>query len=812
MSDSTPSPLPFPFTTLIGREGDIAAIASLLRAPSSSMVTLVGPAGVGKSRLAVAAANAVASDFTQGVVYVDLAPIGSPSLVLPAIVSALCLPDEPAPAAQLAHYLEDRSLLFVIDNFEQVVSAGSALNACLAAAPGVRALVTSQTAVRVRGEQEYAVEPLAVPPAIPGDGPEPGAFERYRHYPSIRLFVSRAQNVRAAFELTDRNLPTVVDICRYLDGIPLAIELAAARSNVLSPEALLHRLTGSLQLLSGGPRDAPHRHQALHAAIDWSYSLLEPREARLLDRLSVFAGSFSLPAVEAIAANAPIVFSPSYYVDENPPIPPGDGVLDWTEVFELLDALAGHSLVQRVETSGDIPRFRLFQTIRQLGATRLAAQDESETIALRHATWFRALAESAWGAKGVPALEDEWLAALDADSDNLRSALDFLSSHDPATASTMAASMLWYFYIRGHRHEGIAAIERVAGAFDPEALTPQARARTAFAYGNLLAIFPATRQRGIATLESVLEDLRALGNDWGAGYTLMALGTLAEDDGHYERALDAIARSRSLLEAVDDPATLANVDFHTAVSLFGLGRLVEARELVASVAFAAPETAGLNIAYALHLTGMIDLAEGRYRDAARCFRDAADFSDRRGIVATATELLDATATLQEMSGDPELAAQLFGASDRHNLESGNPITYPERTWYDASRDRAAEALGILRFQELLKSGSAMSRAAAFELMRRALDDFDDEQALAPLPPLPVFGSVQPYSLTARELDVLRLVAMGLSDKEIAGALFISHGTARTHVRNILGKMEAPNRSAATSIALREQLVDLSEAG
>ncbi len=813
MSDSACAPLPHAFTPLIGRERDVESVISLVRELAGSMVTLVGPAGVGKTRIAIAVAEKLAVHFEQGVAYVDLAPITEPAQVVPAVVRALGLPAEAIAAGQLAQFLSDRSVLLVLDNFEQVIGAGPVINSCLAGAPGVRALVTSQTALRVWGEQEYAVEPLPVPPAISAIEDAPDVLDHYRDIPSVRLFESRAQNVRSGFQLTKLNLPAVIAICRYLDGIPLAIELAAARSNVLSPEALLHRLTGSLQLLSSGPRDAPDRHQGLRAAIEWSYELLDAREARLLDRLSIFSGSFSLPAVEAIAANAPITLAPSFYIDTDPPLPTDDGLLEWSDVFELLDALVGHSLVQRVETTGEDPRFRLFQTIRQLGADRLAERGETDRIALRHATWFRALAESAWGADGVPLLEGAWLDALDADSENLRAALDWLSERDPASASTMAAALLWYFYIRGRRVEGIHVIERVDGTFDPELLSPSARARTTFALGNLQALYPDTRQTGVELLESVLVDLRELGNDWGAGYTLLALAVLAEDDGDYARALEFIAQARPLLEAVNDPATLANVDFHTAVSLFGLGRMTEARELAEPVAFATPERAGLNIAYAMHLVGMIDLAERRHTDAARRFRESADFSGRHGIIATASELLDATATLQETRGDPELVARLFGAADRQNRESGNPITYPERDYYDAARDRTRQSLGAARFLELLAAGSAMSLEAAFALMRQTLDAVETDLAAAPLPPpFPVFGVAQPYRLTNRELNVLRLVATGMSDREIANELYISHGTARTHVRNILGKMEAPNRSAATSIALRERLVDLSEAG
>jgi predicted ATPase/DNA-binding CsgD family transcriptional regulator len=811
MTDAPQSTLPHTFTPLIGRECDIEAISTLLQTTTGSIITLVGPAGVGKTRLAVAVAAAKESAFEQGAVYVDLATVTEPGQVLPVIVSALGLVDAESAASQLAQHLSTRSLLLVIDNFEQVIEAGPVLNACLAGAPRVRTLVTSQKPLRVWGEQEFSVEPLLVPPALPDGAFDADALVTIGAFPSVRLFVERAQSVRAGFQLTASNAPAVVAICRFLDGIPLAIELAAARSNVLSPEALLHRLSASLQLLSGGPRDAPDRHQTLRAAIEWTYGLLEPKEALLLDRLSVFAGSFSLQAVEAIAGNASITFAPSMYVSPNLSLPSGSADLDWTEIFELLDALVDHSLVRRVESAGQEPRFRLFQTIRQLAAAKLTARSEDHRTGWRHAAWYWALGESGWDAGGVSLLEQSWLSALEVDLDNVRAALDFLGEHDPAGATSMAASLIWFFYIRGRRMEGIRTIERTEGSFDPEALSPEARARIDFALGNLLALYPNTRDSGVARLEGVLDELRRLGHDWGAGYTLLALGALAEDAGNYARALEYIADARPLLEAVGDEITLANVDFHTAVSLFGLNRLDEARVLATKVAFATPDQAGLNIAYALHLVGMIDLVGGQHEDAARRFLDASEFSKANGVIATAAELLDATATLVETRGADELAARLFGAGDRHNQETGNPITYPERIQYDAARDRVRSALGAARFLELLTEGGTLSMDDAFALMHESLRGIFEEQP-APLPPFPVFGSTQPFGLTSRETEVLRLVAMGRSDREIAELLYISHGTARTHVRNILDKLDAPNRSAATSIALRERLVDLSETG
>jgi DNA-binding CsgD family transcriptional regulator len=523
----------------------------------------------------------------------------------------------------------------------------------------------------------------------------------------------------------------------------------------------------------------------------------------------VFAGSFSLSAAEAVAGNAPIVFEPSFYLAGIAPLPPDDNQLDWTAVFELLDGLVDHSLVQRVETGDAEPRFRLFQSIRHLAIEKLAARGDDGRAALRHATWYRALAETTWRHDGVAKLERLWLEAIDTDYENLRTALDYLSEHDPAVASTMAAALVWYFYIRGRRMEGIRAIERTAGRFDPEEISAEARARTEFAYGSLLSLFPQTRQAGVQHLESVLDKLIALGHAWGAGYTYMALGVLAEDEGQYARALEYVALARPLLEVVNDKPTIANVDFHTGVANFGLGNLAEARALATRVAEAQPGDAGLNVAYALHLLGLIAIVEGNRLEAAQRLRESLDFSLQHGVVATASELIDATATLLAQSGDLEQVARLFGAADRLNREAGNPITLPEKAFYDAAREQARSELGAARFHELLANGATLSLDAALAQTRQLLVAIESEGARLPEPHFPT-PPAQPFGQTPRELEVLRLVSLGMSDREIGDRLFISHGTARTHVRNILTKLDTRSRTGATSIALREGLVDLSE--
>jgi predicted ATPase len=337
----------------------------------------------------------VSDRFADGVVYVDLAPVTDSQQVLSMLVAALGVPDGEGARDRLARYLTDRALLLVVDNFEQVRDAAPMLNAAVAGAPGVRTIVTSQAPLRVRGEREYAVEPLPLPEPRGVELLSDEMLRAIAETPAVDLFVRRAQTVRPSFTLTKSNAAVVSEICRHLDGLPLAIELAAARSNVLSPEALLNRLSGPLHLLSGGPRDAPGRHQALHSAIAWSYSLLTPEEALLLERLSVFAGTFTLGAAEAVAGNEPIDFEPSFYAD-NVELPPNDPPVDAARIFDLLDALVDHSLVQRVETDDDEPRFRLFTTIRQFAAEKLRARGTEAQISQRHASWFRSRAEAIW--------------------------------------------------------------------------------------------------------------------------------------------------------------------------------------------------------------------------------------------------------------------------------------------------------------------------------------------------------------------------------------------------------------------------------
>ncbi len=809
MSVSTPFRLPQALTTLIGREREIAEIGALLAASSGSILTLVGPAGVGKTRLAVAVASAVADAFPDGVVYVDLATVADPAQILKIVANAFALPSDEDGAAQLGAALTGRASLLVLDNAEHLLEAGPSLNATLTHAPGLRLLVTSQAPFRVRGEREYVVNPLPVPPLATFDRYTEDELQALAETPSIALFTTRTQAVRPSFQLTSVNAQPVVTLCQRLDGLPLAIELAAARGNFLPPEALLARLSDSFRLLRGGPRNALERHQTLQAAIEWSYGLLRPEEALLLDRLSVFAGSFSLEAAEAVGGDDEIEFLPSIYLEPQPPLPARIEQIAKHTVFELLQHLADHSLVQRVSMDSGEPRFRLLEIIRQFAAERLIERGEGAATTMRHATWFRQLAESTWDERGAPIPELSWLQRLDADYDNMRAAVDYLHWERPAASSSMAAALVWFFYLRGRRHEGLQSIDRNTGSTSD--LLPMARSRIAFARATLLVMFESTQAEGVRQLEALADELEPLGPQWISGCTLTVLGATAESRGEFARGLAYAARARPLLEPFQDTSTLANLDYHAALANFGLGNLDRARALASEVAGMSPDAAGINIAYANHLLGLICIAEGDQRGAATHLLRDFNFLMELGFPAAASEVLNGTAAALSLAGDAAVVARLAGAASRQSELSGSSISMPEKVWYDAAIERARRSLGETQLEQELMAGRVLSRDCAFELARQALEEMATPQERS--------GAFAPrqhqdtaHRLTERELETLKLLVKGYTDREIADGLHVSYSTARATVRNILIKLEVSSRTAATVVALREGLVSAIEIG
>jgi len=411
---------------------------------------LTGPGGVGKTRLAQRAAAAVAEAFPDGVWLVGLAPIADPDLVLPAIAQALGVRearDEPL-AARLETALAGRRLLLILDNFEQIVAAALPVASLLSACPGIKALVTSRVRLRISGEREFPVPPMTLP--VRGSGltaQETGASE------AVRLFVDRALAVRPDLTLTAETAPMVAEICRRLDGLPLAIELAAARIKILSPAALQARLERRLPLLVGGGRDLPARQQTMRAAIGWSHDLLSPEQQMLFRRLAVFVGGFGLEAAEAVVG------------------------LDIDALLEGIASLTDESLLRRNEQDGDEPRFTMLETVREYGLEQLTASGDEAAMRRAHAAWVTQLAESTW--HGADAKADAaWLNRVEADHDNVRAALVWLEQSGNAEALLRLAGALWPFWHRhSHRLEGRGWLDRALDAVRGTDVPAAARVR-----------------------------------------------------------------------------------------------------------------------------------------------------------------------------------------------------------------------------------------------------------------------------------------------------------------------------------------------
>jgi predicted ATPase len=475
--DARRTNLPAQPTPLIGREREVADVTALLRRGDVRLVTLTGPGGTGKTRLGFQIAAELLDDFAEGTYFVDLAPISDPDLVASVIAQTLGARETGGrPLVELLNtYLREKHLLLLLDNFEQVLSAAPLVAGLLAAAPRLKVLVTSREVLHLRSEKEFPVPPLELP-----DPQHPKEIETLSQYAAVQLFIARALDVKPDFAVTNQNAPALAEVCARLDGLPLALELAAARIKLFSPEALLARLNSRLAVLTGGPRDLPERQQTLRNTIEWSYNLLDAGEQTLFRRLSIFVGGCTGDAVEAVCN------------------PDGDLPL---EVIDRLAALLDKSLLKQLEGSDGAPRFMMLETIREYALERLAASGETEVLRRRHAECFLALAETA-----EPQFHGSdqrlWLDRIEIEHDNLRAALAWSLEGQRATPQSpddqlrsalglRLAAALWQFWDRrGYAPEGRRWLERTLAA-DRGTATP-GRLK-ALVVASMLAAWGATR-------------------------------------------------------------------------------------------------------------------------------------------------------------------------------------------------------------------------------------------------------------------------------------------------------------------------------
>lgn len=706
---------------LIGRERELGEIKDLLAQDSVRLVTFTGPGGTGKTRLSLELGLSLLDQFPDGVYFVDLAPISDPALVATTIAHAMGIREGGGrpPYDNLKDFLAGKQLLLILDNLEQVVSAAPIIAGLLAVDPQIKIIATSRIPLQIRGEREYPLPTLLLPPS--GVTLSPAEL---LDYGAVRLFVRQAQAVRPDFALTEANATAVVDICRRLDGLPLALEIAAARVRMLPPQAMLKRLDTSLNLLVGGAADLPSRQQTMRAAIDWSYDLLGPAEQILFARLGVFVGGFTMDTAETIANF--------------------DGTLD---VFGGLEVLLNNSLVRQVESMTDEPRFALLQTIRDYAMEKLDSFGEMDPIRERHAQYYYDYSVDKWNDFYGPNTT-ELMVVVEEEHDNWRAAMSWSlePGHNLHVAAQITVLLLWFWYRHGHMQEGREWCERIMEATKTIGGIP---------YGMSLigAGMMAMWQSDLAIAnERVVEGLRLseiAGYDLGIGMGYFACGVVCINQGRDRDAYTYLMNAAERFDQRGNPWDTGSILIHLANISLGLGDLDGAEQWLHQ---ALPLTEqlgdGWQIAFCLNNFGELARTRGDYagaRDyylrAEELFREADAASDHARLVHTLgyialhdSEVVEAGRLFQEslsafrklgnkrgmaeclaglaavgaVSGQGAWAVQLLAAAETQLAASGAAWWPADRVEIERTRQQLMDELGQTDFDRLWESGQNMT--------------------------------------------------------------------------------------------------------
>jgi non-specific serine/threonine protein kinase len=818
--DTPPNNLPLQVNRYVGRERELTAVSGLL--VTTRLLTLTGAGGSGKTRLALQVATDLLEQFAHGVWWVELAALSDPLLVPQVVASVVGVPERAGCTVTeaLSEALRPRQLLLVLDNCEHLlVGSVPLIETLLRTCAQVRVLVTSREALAITGETTWPVLPLRVP-----DSSQPPPIGGLLTYEAVHLFVERARSVLPSFTLTPENASAVVQVCRRLDGMPLAIELAVARIRALSVEQIVARLDDAYRLLTGGSPSALPRQQTLRAAVDWSYGLLSAHERAVFRRLSVFAGGFSLEAAEAICAGEPA---------------------DVYDVLDVLSSLIDKSLVLMEQRLGEA-RYRLLETIRQYGQDKLQECAEAATVRRHHRDWYARLAAQAESA-AMEARQTSVFDRLEAEHENVRAALGWSLEHqDAETAAQIGAAIFRFWLLRGYLSEGRRWLERALSGFS-EKNAVRAKAL------NVAAIL-ASLQDDYKTASMLAEESLELGRELAerkqTGYALYTLGRLARIEGKYERAAKFFGESLSIFRELGQKHDIALVLSGLGLTVLYLGEyeratafceesLALSRELgdlrgvaswlanlaIVTLARGDAERArelcdeSLAIrkalgykggcAHTLAILGRIALDQGAYDRARVCYQESLTLRQETGEKEGIATALEGLAAVTGMQGQPVRAARLCGSAESLRTLLRAPLTPTDRPYYQQT---VAAIRAQLDEPTFLKEWTAGQARALEEAIAEAVQ----VQAQGHIPPTPPPAPVEApsavpprgnaFGLTAREIEVLRLVTQGLTTPRIAQQLIMSPRTADAHLRSIYSKLEVTSRAAATRSAIEHQLI------